>query len=189
MKAAGLKFESVFAAAEITSGKATTPVPGNGSEPAAPQSQGGRGSGPSPASATNQRKLLLHTDGASSGNPGPSGAGWVIFGVGGVEVDRGSQYLGKATNNVAEYRALLLGLAAARALAPYDLTVRMDSELVVKQMLGKYRVKDAGLQPLHQEARMASSAFPRIRFEYVPRERNQLADKLASAAARGRKSD
>lgn len=130
-----------------------------------------------------RRTAVLQTDGAAQGNPGPAGAGYIVLDASGRELDRGSRFLGTQTNNVAEYEALILGLKAAAALGITELTVRMDSELVVKQMRGQYRVKHPNLQGLYVKASQATAPFTRVRFEYVPREGNSLADGLASKAA------
>lgn len=129
---------------------------------------------------------ILHTDGASRGNPGPAGAGWIIYAPDGSELDRGAEPLPPTTNNAAEYQALLLGLKAAQRLQLQRLLVRMDSELIVKQLNGAYRVTNAGLQPLYAQVKQAARAFAAIAFEHVPREQNREADRLASAAAQGK---
>lgn len=124
----------------------------------------------------------VNTDGGSRGNPGPAGAGVVIRDPSGEIVARGGSHLGSATNNVAEYEAMLWGMRAARALGATSLLVRADSELVVKQMLGQYRVKNEGLKPLFLRAQELRRAFERVEFEHVPREANVEADALANEA-------
>ncbi len=126
--------------------------------------------------------LVLRTDGASRGNPGPAAAGIVIERRDGTPVARGKGYLGEMPNNQAEYRALLLGLQAVRRYAPSAVEVRMDSELVVRQMQGQYKVKDSVLQTLHAQAQALVQALPAVSFTYVPREDNAEADRLANAA-------
>src|SRR5688572_14643883 len=101
----------------------------------------------------------LYADGASRGNPGPSAAGFVLDDPAGNPVASAGLALGRATNNVAEYRALLEGLAHARGLGVERLEVRMDSELVVRQMRGEYKVKSPGLRPLYEEARRLAQSF------------------------------
>ena len=128
-----------------------------------------------------ERVLVLHTDGGSRGNPGPAGAGGVILDGEGRVLEDFALFLGTATNNEAEYRALIEGLRRAAALKPTRLVVRMDSLLVVKQMRGEYRVKDRKLLPLHLEARRSFPPCP-VLFEHIPRERNALADRLANRA-------
>jgi ribonuclease HI len=128
------------------------------------------------------QRLVLCTDGASRGNPGHAAAGVVIEREDGTLVARGKKYLGEMTNNAAEYRALILGLAAVRRYRPTAVQVRMDSELVVRQMLGEYKVKDATLQPLYESAQELARMLPRVTFAHVPRAENALADKLANEA-------
>ncbi len=130
--------------------------------------------------------VIINTDGAARGNPGPAGLGYVITDPSGMKLDFGSRYFGETTNNVAEYEALLLGLTAARRLGARDLLVRMDSELVVHQVTGRYKVKHPGLAPLHARVQSAIATFQRVRFERIPRELNSCADRLASTASRGR---
>lgn len=126
--------------------------------------------------------LVLRTDGAARGNPGPAAAGVVIEAEDGRLLARGRHYLGMLTSNQAEYRALILGLKAVARRQPASVMVKMDSELVVNQMLGRYRVAHAGLQPLYAEARALVAALPVVRFTHVPRADNALADRLANEA-------
>jgi len=122
----------------------------------------------------------LHCDGGARGNPGPGAAAWVLSAPDGREVEARAEYLGHVTNNVAEYRALIGGLEAAARAGALKLCIFMDSELVVRQMKGEYRVKHAGLKPLYAEARQAVGRFSKIRFEAVRRERNARADQLVN---------
>lgn len=127
--------------------------------------------------------IALYTDGGARGNPGPAGAGAVVL-RDGVEVAHVSEFLGTQTNNWAEYEALRLGLDAATPFASgQDVVVYMDSELIVKQMRGEYRVKDAELkkQYLAVQQRIAKS-YPNITFTHVRREHNTRADELANEA-------
>ena len=124
----------------------------------------------------------LRCDGGARGNPGPAALGYVLFDPAGREVEARGEYLGPATNNVAEYRALIAGLDAAARAGADPLAVCMDSELVVRQMTGEYRVKNAGLKPLHAEARRAAAKLGRVRFGSVPREANARADQLVNEA-------
>ncbi|MBA3823487.1 MAG: ribonuclease HI family protein [Ktedonobacterales bacterium] len=126
--------------------------------------------------------LVLFTDGASRGNPGPAAAGIVIRTRAGEDLVATGRVLGRMTNNQAEYRALLLGLELALPFAPATLLVQMDSELVVKQMRGEYAVKSADLAPLHKQARGIVAQFARVQFAYIPRRENALADALANRA-------
>lgn len=126
--------------------------------------------------------LILRTDGASRGNPGHAAAGVVIERADGTPLARGKTYLGVMTNNQAEYRALILGLKAVARYAPSAVRVLLDSELVVRQMTGQYRVKDETLRPLYEEARVLAGALPNVGFAHVPRGQNAAADALANAA-------
>jgi ribonuclease HI len=126
--------------------------------------------------------LVLYTDGASRGNPGPAAAGVVIARADGAPIARGRKYLGEMPNNQAEYRALLLGLLAMQRYAPAVVEVRMDSELVVRQMQGQYKVNDPVLRTLHERAQALVRALPRVSFAHVPRAQNAEADLLANQA-------
>lgn len=128
----------------------------------------------------------LNTDGGARGNPGPAGAGIVLRSPDGAIVARGGAFLGSVTNNVAEYEALLWGLRAAKALGVTRLVVRADSELVVKQLRGEYRVKNEGLKPLFTRAQGLRRAFDSVEFVHVRREQNAEADALANEAMDGR---
>ena len=122
----------------------------------------------------------LRCDGGSRGNPGPGALGYALFDPSGAEVEARGVYLGPVTNNVAEYRALIAGLEAARRHGVERLRVCMDSELVVRQMTGHYRVKHPGLKPLHAEAGVAARAIPAIRFQAVRRDDNARADQIVN---------
>jgi ribonuclease HI len=126
--------------------------------------------------------LLLRTDGASRGNPGPAGAGIVIELPGGDMIAYGKKYLGVMTNNQAEYRALILGLRAVARYRPSEAHVFMDSELVVRQMTGQYRVKDESLRDLYEEAQLLVRQLPVVTFQHVTRDRNARSDALANEA-------
>ncbi len=126
---------------------------------------------------------VLHTDGAARGNPGPAAIGAVLFAPGKLEpVAVVSEAIGRATNNEAEYRALLAGLEAALGAGVTHLVVRLDSELLVQQATGAYRVKAVNLKPFFERLRRLMVRFTSITFEHVPRERNSIADDLANAA-------
>ncbi|MFN8062943.1 MAG: ribonuclease HI family protein [Vicinamibacterales bacterium] len=126
--------------------------------------------------------LIAYTDGGSRGNPGPAGFGVRIETADGVLVAELQGSLGLATNNVAEYRGLIAALSWLVDAGHADVTVRSDSELLVKQMRGEYRVKHANLQPLHAEAQRLVGRLGRVRFEHVRRESNRDADRLANLA-------
>jgi ribonuclease HI len=130
-------------------------------------------------------KLVVHVDGGARGNPGPAAVGVVVSTPDGEVLDEVGEVIGVSTNNVAEYRGLLLGLERARALGATEVEVVNDSELVARQVQGDYRVKHAGLKPLHQQALTALRAFDRWSIRSVPRERNARADALVNAALDG----
>jgi ribonuclease HI len=121
-------------------------------------------------------------DGGARGNPGPSGIGIVITDEQGGELARANDYIGVATNNVAEYRALLLGLERARALGAREVALVNDSQLVARQLTGEYRVKKPDLRPLLERALAALSEFDRWTVRSVPREQNEIADELVNEA-------
>lgn len=127
-------------------------------------------------------KLIVHVDGGARGNPGPAAIGVVVSDESGAVVERVGEAIGEATNNVAEYRALLRGLELARARGASEVEVVGDSELVAKQINGQYKVKHAGLKPLHAEALRALSGFSSWRVRTVPRAQNADADALVNAA-------
>lgn len=126
--------------------------------------------------------LVLHVDGASRGNPGESGFGVHVTTQDAQPVAELYGYLGKATNNVAEYQALLHGLRFALERGARNIEVYSDSELLVRQIGGRYRVKNPGLAPLFREAQALLARFESARVAHVPRERNREADALANKA-------
>lgn len=126
--------------------------------------------------------VTAYIDGGSRGNPGPAGYGVRLEDDSGSVLAELSEPLGITTNNVAEYRGLLAALQWALEHGLTALHVRSDSELLVKQMRGEYRVRHPGLQPLHQEARALITRLGRVTFEHVRRERNREADRLANLA-------
>ncbi len=131
------------------------------------------------------RGLVLYTDGASRGNPGPAGAGALIIDEQGATLVERAVYLGEATNNQAEYQALLIGLEEAVRLAPSRLTVRMDSELIVKQLNGQYRVRNRDLLPFYTRAQKLLERLAEFSIVHIPREQNGRADHLANQAIDG----
>jgi ribonuclease HI len=127
-------------------------------------------------------KVVVHVDGGARGNPGPAAAACVIASPDGELLGEHAQLLGRTTNNVAEYRALLLGLQRARELGASEIEVVGDSELIAKQVLGEYKVKNEALRPLHRQATSALRGFDRWSIRTVPRAQNADADALVNAA-------
>ncbi|HET9028837.1 MAG TPA: ribonuclease HI family protein [Candidatus Aquilonibacter sp.] len=125
-------------------------------------------------------EATLFADGGSRGNPGPAASGAVIVDPGGQVLDEVGRYLGRATNNVAEWTALIIGLERAKERGIRRLAIRMDSELVVKQMRGEYRVKHVDLQPLHARAKALLRGFEHVDLQHVRRKENALADRLVN---------
>lgn len=124
----------------------------------------------------------LYADGASEGNPGPSGAGVVIENPQGVKLKEISCYLGRFSNNVAEYLALIIGLLEAKLLGIKSLEVYLDSELLVNQINGVYKVRSEHLKSLWRLVRFLNQKFGDIRYNYIERRENKAADKLATQA-------
>lgn len=122
----------------------------------------------------------LHTDGGARGNPGPAGIGVVLCSPGGQVLEEIARGIGRATNNVAEYEALIVGLQTARVHGAADLEVFMDSRLVIEQMKGNYKVKSPGLKTLHERARSLAQEFKRVTFTAVARVENTHADRLSN---------
>jgi ribonuclease HI len=127
-------------------------------------------------------RAIVHVDGGARGNPGPAAAACVISTPEGEILGEHAELLGEVTNNVAEYRALLLGLERARALGVSDVEVVNDSELIAKQINGQYKVKHASMRPLHLDALAALRGFERWSVRTVPRAQNAEADALVNAA-------
>lgn len=131
-------------------------------------------------------RVVVETDGGSRGNPGPAGYGSVVF-----DADRSRvlaerrEFLGVTTNNVAEYRGLIAGLAAARDLGAREVEVRMDSKLVVEQMSGRWKVKHPDMIPLARQAGELAASFDRVTYAWIPRSENSHADRLANEAMDG----
>lgn len=138
--------------------------------------------GPQTATTLQPRKLLLYSDGASRGNPGPAGAGAVLMKPDGTIVARIGKYLGRQTNNHAEYMALIIGLRAALELGVTEIEMVADSELMVKQIKKIYRVKNEQLRPLYEEACALIARFHRASIRHVLREYNQEADEMSNRA-------
>ena len=127
-------------------------------------------------------KVIIYTDGGARGNPGPAGIGAVIYSEHKKILAEVSEYLGVATNNQAEYRALIAAFRKAADLGAKELDCYLDSELVVKQLKGEYRVKDKDLARLFLDIHNLSLGFKKISYTHIPRERNIEADRLANEA-------
>jgi ribonuclease HI len=127
-------------------------------------------------------KLTVHVDGGARGNPGPAAIGVVVSDSGGEVVDEVAERIGVATNNVAEYRALLRGLERARDLGADEVSIVNDSELVARQLTGAYKVKHAAMKPLYEQAMAALRGFGRWTVTSVPRAENARADALVNQA-------
>lgn len=125
-------------------------------------------------------KATLYADGGSRGNPGPAASGAVLYGEDGEVLEEIGTFLGVTTNNVAEWTALLEGLRAALARGVDEIAVRMDSELVVKQLSGAYRVKHPGLIPLHAQGKSLLRKFKHHEIRHVPRKENKAADAVVN---------
>jgi ribonuclease HI len=128
------------------------------------------------------RRLVVHVDGGARGNPGPAAIGVVVSDPDGTVLDEVAETIGTATNNVAEYRALLRGLERVSALGASEVEIVNDSELVAKQLTGAYRVKHPAMKPLHAEAIDALHGFAQWNVRTVPREQNAGADALVNQA-------
>lgn len=130
----------------------------------------------------NGKSLTLYADGGSRGNPGPAGAGAYLVDENGSELAKLHQYLGETTNNVAEYQGLIIGLEAAVKHQAQTLTVLLDSQLIVRQLNGQYRVKQPHLKPLFAQAKELLRQIPQVEIKHIPREENTEADQLANLA-------
>lgn len=129
--------------------------------------------------------FVLYTDGASRGNPGQASIGAALYRIENsrlVLVAEVSEVIGHATNNVAEYKAVIEGLKAAESHGPDQLVLRADSQLLIRQLEGRYRVKNPALQELYLAAKKLLRSIPEYRLEHIPREDNVVADALANAA-------
>jgi ribonuclease HI len=130
-------------------------------------------------------KLVVNVDGGARGNPGPAAIAAVVRAPGGEVLAERGERIGRATNNVAEYRALLLGIELAAGLGASELELVGDSELIVKQVKGEYKVKDATMRELHSEVKGALRGFDRWSIRHVRREYNKEADRLVNEALDG----
>jgi ribonuclease HI len=125
-------------------------------------------------------RLVVHVDGGARGNPGPAAIAAVVATAEGEVIERHGELIGEATNNVAEYRAMLLGIERARALGAREVELIGDSELIVRQLRGEYKVKDRNLAELHGRARTALAGLERWSVRNVPREQNAEADRIVN---------
>ncbi|MFP4104458.1 MAG: ribonuclease HI family protein [Phycisphaerae bacterium] len=133
--------------------------------------------------------VIMNIDGGARGNPGPAGCGVVLQEAQtGDVIHEAGYFIGKATNNVAEYTALVNGMKTARMLGVRDLVVLSDSQLLVRQMIGQYRVKNAGLKPLFEAAKDLEDQFEGVIYKHVRRELNKQADALANQAMNAKKN-
>lgn len=163
-KALGLSREEIKEALELLAERVEKATP----PPAKPRAAHGR--------------LRLYSDGAARGNPGPAGAGAVLVEPSGQVVDRLGKFLGVQTNNYAEYMGLLLGLRRAHELGVAEVEVFADSELMIRQLGGRYQVKSPSLRPLYEEALKLLNDFSRVKLVHVPREMNAAADAMSNKA-------
>jgi ribonuclease HI len=127
-------------------------------------------------------ELVINCDGGSRGNPGPAAFGVSIQRPDGTEIEGIGETIGTATNNVAEYTAVVVGLRRCAALGARAVHVRSDSQLLIEQLSGRYKVKSSNLKPLHADAIAAAKAFERVTYEHVRREQNVRADELVNIA-------
>jgi ribonuclease HI len=130
-------------------------------------------------------RLVIHVDGGARGNPGPAAIGVVVSKPDGAVLEEFGEQIGRATNNVAEYRALLRGVSLARELGAREVEIIGDSELIARQLTGDYKVKHPSMKPLYEEAISALGAFDRWQIRTVPRARNARADELVNEALDG----
>jgi ribonuclease HI len=136
--------------------------------------------------------LLIHSDGGARGNPGPAAIGVVLYSVNGddyLKIGELKEYIGETTNNVAEYTALLKGLEEAKKLGYSKVHCNLDSELVVKQLNGLYKIKEPTLQGLAQKVLVLRNSFKNVIFAHVPRAKNAEADKLVNEALDAREKE
>jgi ribonuclease HI len=127
-------------------------------------------------------KLTIYSDGGARGNPGPGGIGAVIYDKDGHKLAEISEFIGKCTNNQSEYRAILAAIKKAKEFKAEQLDCYLDSELVVKQLKGEYKVKNTELAPLFVKVYNETLNFQKVNFHHIPREKNKEADKLANQA-------
>lgn len=126
------------------------------------------------------QKLIIYTDGGARGNPGPAASAFVIYNEEKKIIEKGGKFLGKTTNNQAEYQAVILALPRAKDLGAKEIEFYLDSELVVKQLNREYKVRDADLAPLFLKIWNLSLAFKKITYTHIPREKNSEADAVVN---------
>ena len=127
--------------------------------------------------------LVIYTDGASLGNPGPMGIGIVVYREG-IRVEELSEYIGKGTNNIAEYTAVIRALETAHSMGEMEVHIKSDSQLVIRQLNNEYKVKDQKLRPLKRRVDELCHSRMKVTFEHIPREKNTEADALSKEAAK-----
>lgn len=127
-------------------------------------------------------KLTIYTDGGARGNPGPAGVAYFIYDENNKLITKNSKFIGTVTNNQAEYQALIFGLEKAKNLGAKVVKCFLDSQLIVKQLTGQYKVKDRDLKPLFAEILKLTNKFDNVSFKYISRKENKLADKLVNLA-------
>ena len=130
----------------------------------------------------NNKRIHIYVDGAARGNPGPAGVGVVLYNNDKKRIKDFYKYLGKATNNVAEYNALIYGLQEALKEGAKEVVVNLDSELVAQQLRGEYRVRNANIRPLFEQAVHLMDCFNKVEVHHIDRTENKEADKLANKA-------
>lgn len=128
------------------------------------------------------KRLEIYIDGGARGNPGPAGVGVVVLDESGKRIKDVSKYIGEATNNIAEYSALLYGLEEALILRADEIKINLDSELVARQITGEYRVKDPNIRPLFERALNMLKSFKNFEVNHIDRSKNKEADKLVNKA-------
>lgn len=128
------------------------------------------------------KRLSIYADGSSRGNPGPAGIGVIVCEENGEAIENISKFIGEATNNVAEYNALIYGLQAALILRADEVIINTDSELLAKQMNREYKIKDADLKRLHEQIRHLLTGFKKFEIKHIDRTENRGADRLANKA-------
>lgn len=128
------------------------------------------------------KKIIIYSDGAARGNPGKAGIGGLILGDENQKLLTVSEYIGETTNNVAEYKALILCLESSASLGAVDIVIHLDSQLIVRQLQGLYRVKDQKLKPLYEKTKSLLRSYKKVDIFHIERSENKEADKLANQA-------